>query len=299
MITIVSWNLDRRREAVSTLREMGADLALLQEVGPGVAEELADAVVGGPLRLEGNDHRPAVVKLSNRVAVEPLRPQRLPLSSLEENEIAVSDPATLAVARVTPGADSEAPFEPFLVASLYARWLTPHPLARREPPPARELGTGAIRIYADASAHRIVSDLSTFIGHTNPATHRLLAAGDLNTLYGATEESRLETPARAQTIFDRLEALGFEFAGPQWPAGRRSDPPSAEVPPDTRNVPTFLTPARLREMRDAPADGAVSGNQLDYVFASRGFHERVRVRALNAPGEWGPSDHCRLLIEVD
>ncbi len=298
MITIVSWNLDRRREVMPMLRERGADLALLQEVGPGVAEELADAVVGGPLRLEGNDHRPAVVKLSNRVAVEPLRPKRLPLSSLEENEIAVSDPATLAVARVTPGADSEASFEPFLVASLYARWLTPHPLANRRPP-AGKRSRGAIRIYADASAHRIVSDLSTFIGHTDPATHRLLAAGDLNTIYGATEESRLETAARAQTIFDRLDALGFAFAGPQWPAGRRSDPPSPEVPPDTRNVPTFLTPARLREMQEAPADGAVSGNQLDYAFASRGFHERVRVRALNAPGEWGPSDHCRLLIEVD
>ena len=41
------------------------------------------------------------------------------------------------------------------------------------------------------------------------------------------------------------------------------------------------------------------GNQLDYVFASRGFHERVRVRALNAPRDWGPSDHCRLVIEVE
>ena len=31
---------------------------------------------------------------------------------------------------------------------------------------------------------------------------------------------------------------------------------------------------------------------------SRGFHERVTVRALNRADEWGPSDHCRLLIEV-
>ena len=38
--------------------------------------------------------------------------------------------------------------------------------------------------------------------------------------------------------------------------------------------------------------------QLDYAFASRGFHERVKVRALNGVEEWGPSDHCRLLIEV-
>ena len=39
-------------------------------------------------------------------------------------------------------------------------------------------------------------------------------------------------------------------------------------------------------------------NQLDYAFASRGFHERVSVRAMNEIEEWGPSDHCRLLIDV-
>ena len=163
----------------------------------------------------------------------------------------------------------------------------------------RQRRTGAIGIYADASAHRILSDLSAFIGHTNPASHRLLAAGDLNTIYGAVENSRLEMPARAQTIFSRADALGLEFLGPRWPAGQRSEPPSEEVPADTRNVPTYLTPGRLRQMRESPADGAACGNQLDYVFASRGFHERVRVRALNAPRDWGPSDHCRLVIEVD
>ena len=39
-------------------------------------------------------------------------------------------------------------------------------------------------------------------------------------------------------------------------------------------------------------------NQLDYAFASRGFHERVSVRAMNEVDEWGPSDHCRVMIEV-
>ena len=38
--------------------------------------------------------------------------------------------------------------------------------------------------------------------------------------------------------------------------------------------------------------------QFDYAIASRGFHERVTVRALNHADEWGPSDHCRLMIEV-
>ena len=56
-------------------------------------------------------------------------------------------------------------------------------------------------------------------------------------------------------------------------------------------------------------DGAASGvdvktpldarNQLDYVFASHGFHESIRARALNGVEEWGPSDHCRILIEID
>ena len=39
-------------------------------------------------------------------------------------------------------------------------------------------------------------------------------------------------------------------------------------------------------------------NQLDYAFASRGFHESIKVRAINGVEEWGASDHCRLLIEI-
>jgi hypothetical protein len=34
------------------------------------------------------------------------------------------------------------------------------------------------------------------------------------------------------------------------------------------------------------------------VFASVGLAEHVRVRALNEPDHWGPSDHCRVEIEV-
>ena len=48
-------------------------------------------------------------------------------------------------------------------------------------------------------------------------------------------------------------------------------------------------------MGSGPADARL---QLDYVFASRSIAQRVSVSALNAPGEWGPSDHCRILIDV-
>ena len=65
-------------------------------------------------------------------------------------------------------------------------------------------------------------------------------------------------------------------------------PPGLSV--DTDNVPTYHTTHQCPE---------TAANQLDYVFASCGFQENVRVRALNEPEEWGPSDHCRIAIEVD
>ena len=60
--------------------------------------------------------------------------------------------------------------------------------------------------------------------------------------------------------------------------------------PGNRNVITRHTP------QQSPA---TANQQLDYAFASRGFHESVTVEALNGVEEWGASDHCRLLIEVD
>jgi exonuclease III len=40
--------------------------------------------------------------------------------------------------------------------------------------------------------------------------------------------------------------------------------------------------------------------QLDFVFCSTPLAERVRASALNRDlQEWGPSDHSRILIELD
>ena len=83
---------------------------------------------------------------------------------------------------------------------------------------------------------------------------------------------------RDRGVFDRMDALGPEFMGPQHPAGRRDEPTPQGLPEDTRNVQTFE-----------------SGQpQLDYVFASWGLHHRVKARAMNQVGEWGSSDHCRV-----
>ena len=276
MVKIVCWNINRSTEAYPELQKMNADIALLQEVGPGAAEQM-DGALGGNAHWakypEWNKHRgwPAVLKLSDRVKVEWFRP--IPLMTKEEkkNQIAVSDLPTLAAARVTPVTDGKPSGEPFIVVSMYARWYAPHPLADNKCE------------YSDASVHRIISDLTTFIGGWPKAqAPYIIAAGDLNTFYGATKEHPYETPERMRTIFNRMRAIGLEFLGPRAPkGGRKADPTPQGLRPNTRNVPTFTTQ-----------------NQLDYVFASRGFHERVSVRALNAPDEWGPSDHCRIVIDV-
>ena len=92
-----------------------------------------------------------VVKLSDRVEVEWFK-QVSPISAPAEGEIAVSGIGTIAAARVIP---KDAP--PFIAVSMYARWTSPHPSTNR-----------TRWIYSNGSAHRIISDLSAFIGSTDP-----------------------------------------------------------------------------------------------------------------------------------
>ena len=75
---------------------------------------------------------------------------------------------------------------------MYAPWSSPH-----------------------ASAHRVVSGLSAFIG--SQQQHRILAAGDLNILHGYGESGSAYWAARYQTVFTKMEALGLCFVGPQAP----------------------------------------------------------------------------------
>ena len=160
--------------------------------------------------------------------------------------------------------------------------------------PAGRVRRGPLELAAaplsapDVSAHRILSDISAFIGHEDPSRHRILAAGDLNMIYGATGRT-LALPERERAFWDRVAALGLEFLGPQAPDGWQPSAPQPDVPADTKNVPTWVRNGLKPEQ---------ANRQLDYAIASRGFHGRVKVRALNRSDEWGPSDHCRLMIEV-
>ena len=270
--TVVSWNIAKRSEPWRQLVSMGADVALVQEADlDQVPPEVAARVDAGPVEhwdsrvwnsrwWEGRfknlfDRWAMVVRLSDRVEVEWFK-QISPMGAMAQDEIAVSGIGTIAAARVKPKDGSA----PFIAVSMYARWVSPHPDVHSN------------WIYQDGSAHRIISDLSAFVGSTDPSTHRILAAGDLNMIYGATQDNRLALPARDRTVTDRMTALGMEFLGPQHPDGRRASPTPQGLPPETRNVPTYYSIPN----RQSPD---TAQNQLDYAFASRGFHNGVEVRA--------------------
>lgn len=276
MAKIVCWNIGRRKRPWHELMSMDADVALLQEAGDPPDDlhlpsrvELENDVPWAPWGEGHYDRLAMVVKLSDHVEIE--RFERVfPYSHPTRHQVATSGIGTVAIARIIPAAGN-----PFIAVSMYARWSMPQ---------------GSVKTrwrvgMPDIAAHRIISDLSMFIGDEDPSTHRILAAGDLNMSYRSEEVPPSSLQARERTVWDRMSALGMECLGPWHPAGRSADPPSKSP----RNVITYHT------TRQSPE---TARSQLDYVFASRGFHESVRVRALNGVNEWGSSDHCRLLIQV-
>jgi len=91
--------------------------------------------------------------------------------------------------------------------------------------------------------------------------HEILVAGDLNILHGHGEHGSDYGRPRYQTVFERMAAIGLPFVGPQHPNGELCAPWPAELPRDSKNVPTFRT---------AKADPSSATRQLDFVFASTG-----------------------------
>ncbi len=301
MIKVISWNIAKRQQPWRLLAQSDADVALLQEATPPPDDvvrlrgsKLPPSVDTGVLDIGPQetwdshwwnsdwwrgrwkalyDRWPMVVRLSSRVKVEWFK-QVGPTAPIEPDEIAVSGIGTITAAKVTPSVGA---IEPFIVVSMYGFWLRTHS------------STKSSWIYSDATVHRIISDLSAFIGQEDPLKHRILAAGDLNLMYGYAEGGNTYWARRYQTVFDRMEALGLTFLGPQAPNGRQAHPWPDELPIDSRNVPTYHPTARKPE---------AATRQLDYVFASKGFADTISVRALNSPEEWGPSDHCRIEILV-
>lgn len=270
---LISWNIAHRADAWRQLLDTDADVALLQEASeppPDVAAKIQ--VDGEPWRTDGSNARrawrTAVVRLKDRVRTTWYEPR--PLDKAGAGEFAVSLRGSLAAALV-----EEADGTAWNVVSMYGPWESPHKT------------TSSSWIYADASVHRVISDLSVFVGQQ--AGHRIIAAGDLNILHGYGEGGSPYWKARYHTIFERMRTMGLPFVGPQAPNGRVAEPRPAELPERSLNVPTF------RSNGTPPGE---ESRQLDFVFASASVAQQIRVRALNKVDEWGPSDHCRVLIEI-
>ena len=273
-LNILSWNLAHRTRLWTDVLESGADVALLQEA----CEPPADIsnhidVDPEPWRTDGagkkRSWRAAIVQLNPKIQLK--RHAVRSICDAQPGEFAVSRVGTLAAADVTHPRTGEV----FTLVSMYAPWEDPH------------ADLASSWIYSDASVHRLISDLSVFVGREKG--HRVLAAGDLNILYGYGEEGSAYWAKRYQTIFDRFEALGLTFVGPQFPKGRQASPWPLELPRSSRNVPTYHTTHQTCD---------TATRQLDFVFVSSAVATRVSVHALNKPEEWGGSDHCQIDISL-
>lgn len=98
----------------------------------------------------------------------------------------------------------------------------------------------------------------------------MIVAGDLTT-----------NEQKSADMFARMAEMGMSWAGPREPnyihvSGRK---------PHEREIPAKAT------------------RRLNHAFVSLDIQERVSVTALNSPDEasndyWGPSDHCRIVIEI-
>lgn len=272
VLRLMSWNMQHKAENWETVITSDVDVALLQEAKHPPAHLLRkialDISEGHP--AFGLSWRAAVVGLSNRIMFTPIQTQ--PIGGDNREALMVSRMGTLALAIVKIRETGEE----IVVVSMYSYWANP-------------IGyTKSNWIYADASAHRLLSDISALIGRQTD--HKIICTGDLNLLYGYGENNSQYWAERYATVFNRAAALGLQFIGPQAPeGGQQACPWPAELPTSSRNVPTFRTKINRPE---------TANRQLDFVFASRSIADRVSVRAANSPDEWGPSDHCRIFVDL-
>ena len=275
MIRLISWNMNGNPNSWSELVNSDIDLALLQEAKP--PPESMTSVVPDPKTpwfTAGGIRRnwcTAVACFSDKINIKPYKLGTV--SEYDPNSLPVSCKGTLAAADVV----IESTKEVITFISMYGAWEEPLKNIKSS------------WIYADASVHRLISDISVLIGKQRG--HKIIAAGDLNVLYGYGEHGSSYWKARYDTVFNRFEAIGLPFIGPQaTEGGIQADPWPEELPKNSKDVPTYRTQKNKPE---------TATRQLDFVFASDSLKNRLNIRAMNKPEEWGPSDHCRILIELD
>lgn len=255
-LKIVSWNVCGIGSVLEHL-PTDTDIACLQETQPSLEYP----------RIANGPGPTAIVPVSLRASVEPVALEPVPEAAAKRGAHPTSYPGTISVSLVTnPKTGAQ-----LYVASTYVKW--------------EKAGTGWI--VPDASAHRLISDISSLIATEN---HKIpiVVAGDWNIFF-----QHGETPywlGRYNSVFERMQALGFELIGPFCSEnGLHRDAPHGLMQPPATSTPTYHT---------THENPSVAWRQLDFVFASRSIAAEVTATALNREDEWGPSDHCRIVIEV-
>jgi hypothetical protein len=267
-VRLLCWNLGNGK---ATWADVGAsdgyDVALLQQAPDpsGRTEITTVPPAGSPWRIGRAAARTAIARLSEAVTLTELATS--PVDEDEPGRLGISRQGSLTVATVTLVATGEA----IDVASVYGQWDAP--------------ATGGTDYYADAAMHRILSDLSPLIV---AGARPLIVAGDFNSVLGVSgEEIGERTAARHAGIFDRMEVLGLRLAGPR---AANPDPMGSSAADASSsaggNVATFGA---------EPADRT---QQIDYCYVSEDLAARATVVAHDDDASWGPSDHCRITIEV-
>lgn len=268
---IVCWNMAHSRKAWDALVEMDAvDIALLQEASRlpddlrhrvDVDDKLWDDHRLWPGREDAALGYPSVVaRLSERVSTSFIATG--PMADAFSHDFYTSEWGTLGAVVVIPSDGDES----ITVVSMAAGG---DDFTRESGSPSRREAIGSV--------HRLISDLSRLVGRRS----RVIAAGDWSINRGWSSHPTAVWNERealhCRTAFDRMRALGFRHLMPEGRRGYRDD------------VVTF------KPIGMSPAE---AWGQLDYVFATENIADRVSARALNSPDDWGPSDHCRIVIDL-
>lgn len=268
---IVCWNMAHSRKAWDALVQMDdVDIALLQEASR-VPEDLCDRVDVDHRLWDDHRHWPGremaalgypsvVARLSERISTSFIATG--PMGDAFSRDFYTSEWGTLGAAIMSPINESES----LIVVSMapYSNAFT-----RESGSPSRREPIGSL--------HRLISDLSRLVGRQS----RVIAAGDWVIYPGwSTHPTPIWNEREAlhyRTAFDRMRALGFRHVIPKGRESNRGD------------VVTY---------RSIGATPAEAWAQADYVFATDNIADRVSARALNSPDDWGPSDHCRIVIDL-
>ena len=204
---LICWNIEHKRASWRMLREMEADVALLQEARPPPADvDISLHDINDPGEWpEGRAGRVAIVRLCDRFTVE----------FIEKSFTEPQPPRG--------GASRPAARRGVHRRSICPEYEYPHALV-----------PGKMK-NVDSSLHRSISDLSAFIGR--PKHHRVIVAGDFTVMRGPSEYRDAYWSAREQTIFDRMtpSRQPSHEASPQISQGKTRDLPA---------IPAAYTPGR-------------------------------------------------------